>query len=155
VTAPVERQVRTLRVLVLKRNRITQLPDELGLMTRLTKLDVSDNAMVRLPSSFSSLVNLVEVRMHHSSRSRPGLTRSLLSSRRRRFLAQPECVHQAPVLRRNLLFGSQLYASSNHFTKLPAMPFPRLRFMDASWNTLEQLPDAFYRCTSLETLELG
>ena len=35
------------------------------------------------------------------------------------------------------------------------MPFPRLRHMDASWNSLEQLPDAFHLCTSLETLELG
>jgi hypothetical protein len=48
-----------------------------------------------------------------------------------------------------------VYVSNNHFKRLPAMPFPRLRFLDASWNALENLPDAFHLCTSLETLELG
>ena len=49
----------------------------------------------------------------------------------------------------------QVYVSNNLMKKLPAMPFPKLKYLDASWNMLENLPDAFHMCTSLETLELA
>jgi hypothetical protein len=62
------------------------------------------------------------------------------------------------VFARNLLlfpFLWQFYASNNHFLKLPAMPFPRLRHAEVGMNTLEQLPDSLHMCTSLQELDVG
>jgi hypothetical protein len=53
--------VKTLKVLVLKRNHISTLPAELGQLTRLTRLDLSDNRLFQLPVSVQYLTNLVEV----------------------------------------------------------------------------------------------
>ena len=62
-TLPVDfvRMVRTVKTLILKRNKITVMPPEIGVMTRLTKLDLSNNQLYRLPPTFSNLTNLAEV----------------------------------------------------------------------------------------------
>lgn len=60
------RLVRTLQILVLKRNRLKYLPDAFGTMTRLTKLDLSENQLHKLPATFENLTNMVELNLSNN-----------------------------------------------------------------------------------------
>lgn len=51
----------TLTVLVLKRNHISSMPPELGYLTRLTRLDLSENRLYSLPVTLTNLTNMTEV----------------------------------------------------------------------------------------------
>lgn len=52
-----------LKVFDLRDNKITQLPDEIGLLQSLIRLDISNNSISNLPYTLSSLAHLVSLQV--------------------------------------------------------------------------------------------
>jgi Leucine-rich repeat (LRR) protein len=74
--------VPTLRHLSLFMNGLTELPDEIGLLTQLTSLDLSWNKLTGLPTSLARLTNLERLSLDHN----PDLT--ALSNQQQKLLPQ-------------------------------------------------------------------
>lgn len=56
-----------LTVLILRKNNLSSLPEELGQMISLTVLDISNNRLGRLPASLGKLRALVELNLSHNA----------------------------------------------------------------------------------------
>jgi uncharacterized protein (TIGR02996 family) len=59
-------KIPTLRHLSLSMNRLTELPDEIGLLTQLRSLDLSWNQLDRLPAALARLTGLEKLTMDHN-----------------------------------------------------------------------------------------
>ncbi|MBI5823763.1 MAG: leucine-rich repeat domain-containing protein [Chloroflexi bacterium] len=146
-----------LQKLNLSNNQLTTLPPSLGQLTRLTKLDLSNNQLTTLPDSLGQLTQLTELNL--SSNQLTTLPDSLgqltqlqtLNLSNNQLTALPDSLGQLAQL-------TELDLSSNQLTTLPdslaQAQLTQLTNLDLSNNQLTTLPEWLGQLTNLTWLNL-
>ncbi|KAM7533122.1 hypothetical protein Aperf_G00000123998 [Anoplocephala perfoliata] len=132
----------SLMILNLSHNKLTKLPEEIGLFSKLEELNVSFNALTALPEALSKLASLATLNMNFN----PGLG--------------PELPCQ--ILFEEPLRGSlrEISAAGCRLTHLPKAEFiskermPQLTSFDVSDNDIGVLEPELGLCTQIQNLRL-
>jgi len=145
-----------LKVLSLRNNCLTQIPDRLGHSTGLQELYLDGNAIERLPASIVGLRFLTKLSLEHN------LISDLSSVLKH--LPQLEALYvgnnllaEIPDEIGQLAELNALFAADNLLGKVSDAleRCKKLRHLDLSYNhQLRRIPDGLGQCTSLRTLDL-
>jgi len=121
-----------LRFLGLSQNKIKELPHSIGNLVKLEHLEVSSNQLTSLPDSIGELDNLDTLSLHYND------------------------LKSLPDSLCNLLNLRYLYVSLNKLTKLPVGlgRLGNLEKLNLSDNKLESLPNSFSCLVKLDDLDL-
>ncbi|XP_033632265.1 leucine-rich repeat-containing protein 58-like [Asterias rubens] len=142
--------LRGLEELFLQYNCLEELPDTIGQFHKLQELDCKNNHLCRLPASIG---NLSSLSMFNATNN---LLRSLPTELGNLTRLEELCLHsnqltELPDSICNLVNLTALYLGENRITKMPAKlgKLIMLTELDLSSCELVELPDSLSRCTSL------
>jgi len=133
------------------------VPTEIGLLTNLETLDLTDTGIFSIPSSIGSLSNLKYLYLGENSLQSipneignitPLVVLNLSGSN----------LNSIPASIGNLSSLQELYVAQNYLTSLPAAigQLSELRVLDLSWNSFTSLPSSlFNNLSSLQTLSIN
>lgn len=143
----------SLTALDLSTNRLTELPQEFGNLSKLKSLDIDNNLLHQLPSSFSSLLSLTQ--LNYAYNKLPSLPTTLFSLvslqaldlHLNSFSSVPSSISELKSLTR-------LNLSQNQLTSIPPElgSLPLLQDLDLTENHLTEIPNEL--CTLGELLYL-
>eukprot|EP00898_Chlorokybus_atmophyticus_P005213 jgi/Chlat1/5693/Chrsp38S05540 len=121
-----------LQVLELSGNHITELSDEVALLTGLRELDLSGNKLTQMPEAITALENLTSLNLENNQ-----------------LLSVPESLGSLSSL-------SRLDVSTNRLTSLPSSVgrLSSLTRIDLSTNNLADVPPSLGNCRGLRELDL-
>ena len=137
-------------------NQLTELPQSIGQLTRLTKLDFSHNRFTRLPDSLATLAGLVRLDLSANRLTDlPGFFTNLTQIRWLGLGANQ--LSEVPDSLAKLTSLNRLDLSATGLTELPDWigRLAQLKVLYLYNNRLSQLPDSLAHLTQLTYLELG
>ena len=148
-------QLTKVTVLKLSNNKLTELPPEIGQLTNLTNLDLSENRLADLPPEIGQLANLTGLLLNNNrltalqSESRHLANLSVLSLRANLLQRLPPQIGQLRELRSLDLSRNQLTSLPREIGRLSELVYMRL-----NGNHLTVLPPEIGRLTNLAELHL-
>jgi internalin A len=149
-------QLTHLRELFLSDNQLTQLPPELGQLTQLRELSLNRNQLTQLPPELGQLTQLqwLVLSVNQLTQLPPELGQLTQLQRLNLFNNQ---LTQLPPELGQLTQLRELYLSNNQLTQLPPElgQLTQLRELDLSDNQLTQLPPELGQLTQLQELYLS
>ncbi len=150
-------QLKELKLLRIMESKIQELPDEIGELTSLDKLDFSFNPLTKIPSTIGKLKQLKILRLSGNGASFNRLPDEIgqLEGLEELILAQ-NSFKQIPAAIGNLQNLKSLNLSSNRLTTLPKQigSLTNLEILDAGGNQLQEIPSEFQHLTQLKELSL-
>jgi Leucine-rich repeat (LRR) protein/GTPase SAR1 family protein len=135
--------------------RLSELPESLGELTQLRKLDLSENLLTTLPVWFSEM-QLQELNLSNNKLTTLPDRLGELMHLRSLNLSENELTNYPDWLG-HLIHLQNLELSDSRVKELPEWlgQLTDLRFLDVSWNGLTALPDSLGRLTRLTELNLS
>lgn len=130
--SPLIKNMTNLKLFYFKSNRIDSLPDEIGYLHKLTRLNFSRNRLHDFPKTFWNLKNLEELDLSYN-----------------RFVVIPEDIGKLTKLKK-------LFLQNNRLKKIPAGigELQNLEILNLSNNKLTDIPPELYKLTKLKVLLL-
>ena len=148
-------QLTSLKNLSISQNQLTSLPPEIGHLTNLQTLSVHDNQLTSLPPEIGHLTNLNRLDLYHNQLSHlPPELGQLVNLHRLDLSTNHLSLIPSEIGQLSNLV--RLYLYNNQLSQLPTAigQLSRLRRIDLYNNCLTQLPAEFWQLTHLQVLFL-
>lgn len=128
--SPLIKNMTNLQLLYLKKNKLLTLPNEIGYLHKLVRVNFSYNKLTALPASFYKLLNIEELDLSNN-----------------KFVSFPNDIG-------NLKKVKKLYLQNNRITQIPSAigGLESLEMLNLSFNRLTDLPNEITSLTNLKVL---
>ena len=149
-------QLTNLQVLYLSNNQLSQLPREIGQLTNLQSLYLSNNQLRQLPREIGQLTNLQSLDLSNNQLSQLPREIGQLTNLQVLYLSSNR-LKQLPPEIVQLTSLQVLYLGSNNLKQLPPeiVQLTYLQFLYLGNNNLKQLPPEIVQFTHLRSFNLG
>jgi internalin A len=148
-------ELTNLRILYLRRNKISRLPTEIGNLTQLSELSLAANPIKELPAEFWRLKSLKRLWLDETQL--PALPAEIGTlSNLTRLALHGNRLATLPAAIGNLVNLQELYLGTNQLAELPAEigKLSQLKILTLDSNRLETLPPAIGNLVNLQELHL-
>jgi internalin A len=137
-------------------NNLTSLPVEIGELTNLQTLNLSDNRLSEIPDSITRLTNLKTLDLSNNSLSAIPDSITRLTNLQSLFLSN-NSLSEIPDSITRLTNLQSLFLSNNSLSTIPdsITRLTNLQFLNLNSNQITEISEAITRLTNLESLLLG